>query len=166
MAAAVPEYLTGVDLEELIGSAEVDRLFDDDGDGIRDSSKLNSVLAQAEAIALSRMLRGWTRTQVVTLAQNDPAFTAMVAWVACELAAERRGDFLSSDGWGRYRAQYDRAIQYFEALSKSQIHSKGEGAAGTNKQTGGRLQPRLSNGDPVPPIFGPNKNSPFGPGGF
>lgn len=166
MALATPQYLQVGDLEEHIGAAEVDRLFDDDGDGLREDAKVDATMAEAEAIALSRMLRGWTEEQVIILAANDPAFTGQVAWIACELATERRPQFTAADGWGRFRAQYERAIQYLDALSKSQTHSKGERVAGKNQQTGGKLAPRMTDGTLIPPTFGPSAAFPLGKGGF
>jgi hypothetical protein len=166
MALAVPQYLVVGDLEEIIGAAEVDRLFDDDGDGLRETPKVNAVLAMAESLALSRMLRGWSQEQVVDLAAEDPNFVTQVAWVAAELATERRPAFQGTDGWGRYRAMYERAIDYFDALSKSKIHSKGESAVGKNAQSGGNLVPRTSDGKALQPVFSPSKDRPLGQGGF
>lgn len=171
MAGASPAYMTKADLEERVGATTVAHLFDDDGDGTiasgsQDETTLNSVMAEAEALALSRMLRGYTEAQVVTLAGDDPSFTAQVAWVALELASERRSEFIAADGKGRYWTQYERAVDFFDRLSKSRIHSKGEAAAGGSSNTGGNVSPKKSDGTKKTFVFASDTDAPTGRGGF
>jgi hypothetical protein len=144
--ASAVRYLTAADLEACTSVETVDRLFHDDNSGVRNMLLMESVMREAEALADSRMLRGWTEDQITTLALNDSGFRCFVAWVALELATERRAEFISTDGKGRYWAQYERSIDHFVRLSKSKIHSKGERVAGTNANTGGRARPQLRNG--------------------
>ena len=139
-------YLTAPDLEACVSVETVDRLFHDDNSGVRNMILMEQVMREAEALADSRMLRGWSVDQITVLAQDDPGFVNFVAWVAMELASERRGEFISQDGKGRFWAQYERSIDHFDRLSKSKIHSKGEGRAGTNANTGGTAKPTLRTG--------------------
>ena len=136
-------WLHVADIESCIGAGNVDRLFCDNNSGLRDGLLLERIMQDAEGIAESRMLRGWSSAQVATLALNDDSFRRHAAWVACELATERKGEFISDDGKGRYWAQYERALDHFEQLSKSKIHSRGEAAAGQNANTGGARRPAL-----------------------
>lgn len=139
-------YLTAADLEACVSVETVDRLFHDDNSGVRNMLLMEAVMREAEALADSRMLRSWTVDQITTLALNDAGFRNFAAWVALELATERRGEFISPDGKGRYWAQYERSIDHFDRLSKSKIHSKGEAQAGLNANTGGRARPQLQTG--------------------
>jgi hypothetical protein len=137
-------YLTATDLETAAGPKLVDQLFNDDNSGLRDSALMERIMQQAENLADSRMLRGWAKNEITTLALADDGFRSMAAWVAMELITERRGEFISADGKGRYIAQYDRAMKYFDDLSKSKIHSVGEETAGANANTGGELRPTIT----------------------
>src|SRR5574341_731113 len=163
---ATPEYLTPGDLEVNIGAGEVTRLSDDDGDGLRDTTTLNQVMAEAEGLAASYLLRGFTTQQILALAANDPYLTSCSAWIACELLSERRGEFIANDGKGRYWAQYERAVGYFDRLAKSQVKSKGEAAAGENKQAGGNIRPKALDGTNPTFVFAPDRESPTGRGGY
>ena len=97
--------------------------------------------------------------QVETLAQ-------MAVWIALELASERRPELCASDGKGRYLYQYERAIQYFDLMSKGQLRSIGEGEAGAGANTGGATNPPLDPSDKPRFIFAPDLNSPTGHGGY
>src|SRR5574341_2274511 len=159
---ATPEYLTPGDLEANIGAGEVTRLSDDDGDGIRDSTTLNQVMAEAEGLAASYLLRGFSAQQILLLAANDPYLTSSSAWIACELLSERRGEFIAPDGKGRYWVQYERAIGYCDRLAKAQIKSKGEAVAGENKLAGGSVRPKTLDGKNPTFVFSPDRESPTG----
>lgn len=167
---ATPAYLTRSVLNTLVGAARVTQLFDDDGDGVLGASELatlDEVMAQAEGFALSYMLRGFTAEQVTQLAGADPYFLSAVGWVACEFASERPGQNVGADGRGRYWAQFERATAYFERLSKSQVHSKGEATAGANKQSGGSVKPKdPTTGKPPSFTFAADDDAPTGHGGF
>jgi hypothetical protein len=164
-ALRTPKYMTSADLDARIGATKVDELFCDDGSGVRDSVIVNTFLVEAEDFAATRMIRSWAPDQVAQMATYDETFKGQVAWVACELASERRHEFLDNEGKGRYWAQYMRAREHFDLLSKSRISSAAEATIGANKQSGGRLSPTIT-----PPasrfLFAPDKNNPTGHGGF
>lgn len=161
----VPKYLTSADLDARIGAARVDQLFDDDGDGLRDALTVNTILVEAEDLAAASMLKAYPAESVTLLGQNDETFRGQVAWIACELASERRGEFVAEDGKGRYWAQYLRAKEYFGQLAKGQLKPAGEAQAGTNRQAGGAVTPTLVANSPRF-IFAPDRYAPNGRGGF
>jgi hypothetical protein len=161
----VPDYLTSADLDARAGAARVDLLFDDDGDSQRDPEVMNAIMCEAEDFAASRMLKSWNRTAIATLAAQDITFRGHVAWVALELASERRAEWLAEDGKGRYWAQYLRAKEHFDMLAKSQISSQGEVQAGANAQSGGKLGP-TNNPSISTFVFAADRNAPRGHGGF
>lgn len=165
MTMRAPSYLTSADLDNRIGAARVDQLFDDDGDGVRDAVVVNAILLEAEDLAAASMLKAYGADGVVLLGRNDETFKGQVAWIAAELASERRGEFVAEDGKGRYWAQYQRAKEYLAALSKAQIKSAGESVAGPSRQAGGTVSPRLQPDTPRF-IFAPDRNAPNGRGGF
>lgn len=162
------QYMEIQDLYNLVGAGRVVQFFDDDLDGTIDDDNLavQAVLAGAEAEAASRLLRSWDIDQITDLANNDRAFRNHVAWVALEMASERRPEFASSDGKGGFWAQYERAISYFENVSKSIQRSTGEDEAGTNPQTLGNRGPVTTYSDAARFVFAPGKNNPTGHGGF
>lgn len=157
-------WLQWEDLECVVDRATVDRLFNDDNSGFRDMVLIEQVIQGAEAMAESKLLRSWTREQIFELATHDAALRHQAAWIAMEMATERRQEFIAADGKGRYWAQYERAIAYFDALSKSKDHSRGETRAGQGANAGGERRPTLR-ADEAPFIFAPDKNG-VGQGGF
>lgn len=161
----VPDYLSSADLDARAGAARVDLLFDDDGDSQRDPDVLNAIMCEAEDFAASRMLKSWNRAAITTLAAQDITFRGHVAWVALELASERRAEWLAEDGKGRYWAQYLRAKEHFDMLAKSQISSQGEVKAGANAQSGGTLGP-TNDPNRATFTFAPDARAPRGHGGF
>ena len=158
------DYLTQTDVENLIGPAKVREYLDDnlDGDTVDETTILEDALDAAESEAEARMLRSWSREQIVIMGTEDRAFRRHVAWIACEFLSQRRTGFSGPNGEGAYGVQYERAMDYFDALSKAKIRSRGEAEAGTGGNVGGTVQPY---NDP-PFIFAPSKNYPTGHGGF
>jgi hypothetical protein len=162
------DYLTIDDLYELVGSQKVIQYFDDDLDGSIDdeSDAVDKILDTAESIAASKMLNSYNDAATIAiLAGADPGFVTQVAWIALELASERRPEFCNDEGWGAFKAQYERAITYFTDLSKTKNRSIGEATAGANANTGGALQPTLESGTPRF-TFAPDGDYPTGHGGF
>jgi hypothetical protein len=148
-------WLTFKDLERVTSVDVIDRLFQDNNGGRRDAALLQSIILEAQALAESKLLRSWNQESIVKLAFHDPAVRMNAAWIALELATERRGEFIASDGKGRYWAQYERAMTFFDGLSKSKDQSRGEkantqlgvDAAGVNKNTGGKRSPQGQRGN-------------------
>lgn len=153
-------WLTFKDLERVTSPDVVDRLFQDNNSGRRDAALLQSIILEAQALAESKLLRSWGQEAIVQLAFHDSAVRMNAAWIAMELATERRGEFIANDGKGRYWAQYERAMTFFDGLSKSKDQSRGEKAktqlgvtaAGTSKNSGGRRLPTAQRGNNF--IFG------------
>lgn len=162
------DWLKLQDLKNLVGSERTIQLFDDDGDGLISESDANvqAVLKVAESEAYSRLRRAWSVDAIKTLAANDPGFTSHCAWVALEFASERRPAFCADDGKGCYWAQYERAIEFFESVSKGLQRSVGEGSAGTNPQIGGNLRPTETSKQASSFVFATSERNPRGSGGY
>lgn len=148
---ATPDFLTLTDLYNKVGERRVIELFDDDNDGdITGASEIvayQQVMCEAESILYSRMLRSYTsQDTIVTLAENDEVLRGHVAWVALELASERRSFALGREGRGQYVYQYERALKEFDLLSRGRSRSKGESTAGTSGNVGGTVQPSVPTG--------------------
>lgn len=167
----MPNFLAREDLDQKIGSLTVTRYIDDSGNAVVDTGSeedfLNQFMDEAEATAVSHMMSaGYDEAGVTIIAENDPAFKGQVAWIACELLAERRTSFNSDEGWGPYKVQYERSIEYLEKLAKGRRRTKGEAQAGANAQVGGNVSPRPPSGTAAQFTFAPSKKSPSGHGGF
>ena len=165
---ATPDFLVIGDLQAKVGNKVVLGFFSDSNAGALTAAELlivDDVMAQAENEAYSRLLRAYSKAQVILLANNDPALKGHIAWVALEFASERRQEFMSEDGSGAFWRQYDRAIKYFDAISKGAQRSAGESVAGTTEHIGGVIQPTVGT-DESRFIFSPDKNNPTGHGSF
>lgn len=160
--AVATRWLRCSDLEAVVDASTVDRLFAG-ASGARDMVKMENLLQQAESLAESRLLRNWTRVDIVTAAASDPSMRAQAAWLAAELASESRQEFIAADGKGRWWSQYERAMAYFESLSKSTIETRAAEDVGSGANSGGAMVPRVT-----PPaerfVFAPNRGR--GAGGF
>jgi len=167
-AVETANYLTVQDLYNLIGSERVIQLFDDELTGGLNSAnaRLQAILRAAEGEAYSRMLRSWSKLNIDALAAVDIAFRSHVAWVALEFASERRPAFAADDGKGQFWAQYERAIKFFESLSKGQLRSTGESVAGVGANVLGNLRPTSTAKTEAAFVFAPSERNPQGPGGF
>jgi len=164
--------LTLADLYSRVPSKTVRGYFDDAGQGTlnEDSQIVQDVLMAAEGEFFSRALRSWpggaenAQSSLVKMIENDPTLKMHLSWVACELASERRPEFTDAQGFGAHRAQYDRAIAYFENIAKGILRSRAESITGPGANTGSPSFPV----DEVPGnfVFAPSKGSPFGHGGF
>lgn len=166
---ATPDFLAIGDLKAKVGNKTILGLFNDSNAGaltVTELAILDDVMAQAENEAYSRLLRAYSKAQVILLADNDSALKGHVAWVALEFASYRRQEFMREDGGGAYGKQYDRAMKYFDAISKGQQRSAGEAVAGTTAQIGGgEIQPAVETGASRF-IFAPDNDNPTGHGGF
>jgi len=163
-----PRYLSQSDLEERVGPTRVLQLFDEDNDGSLSAGELATlakILEAAEGEVDSRLIRSWGVDGITTLAEADSTVKFHASWIALEFAVERKPEFLGDGGVGQYQAQYDRAIKYFEKLSKGRQRSAGESEAGTGANVGGKLQPTLPTGTSRF-VFAPDNDNPTGHGGF
>ena len=165
MAAA---YLTLQDLYNLVGSNRVLQFFDDDLDeSIADqSTETGAILEMAEAHVASFMLRAYNADDITTVANNDPAFKSHAAWIALQFASERRPEFGGVDGQGAFQNQFERAETFFDRLSKGGKRTLGEANAGDGANTGGTVQPPLTNSTDPRFVFAPDNNAPTGHGGY
>lgn len=163
------DFLTLADLSDKIGQQRIVQFFDDDADGVVDGadSQVAAVLEAAEAMYYSRLKRAYPgRQTLIDLANADPAVKSHVAWIACELAAERRLEFTSAEGWGAFKVQYDRALSELDLLSKGATRSIGETTVGKGANTGGKIQPKPPVGEADQFVFASSKARPGGTGGF
>lgn len=174
---AQPAVLTLADMYARCPANTIRGYFDDSNDGslTDENSMVMDVLASAEGELYSRVARAWPGTLMTDpnspirlLILNDPTLRMHLAWIACELASERRIEFTDKDGWGAFRAQYERAIIYIENLSKGILKSPGEAIVGPNGTSGGYVSGTQSgNGWEDPDfVFAPSRYSPGGHGGF
>lgn len=171
----MPAYVLALqDLYNRIPANVVRGYFDDAGKGsiCEDDDHVQDVLMAAEGELYSRLMRAWGgqpsdyQGALQKIIQNDPTLRMHLGWVACELACERRVEFTDALGNGAYKAQYDRAISYFENVSKGALRSPGELAGGGRNQ--------VADGSSSPDVasvasdfmFAPGRNNPYGPGGF
>lgn len=165
------EYLTRAHLVACITEGRLVQYFDDDLDGVvaDDDPNLVAVLLRAERMAETRMRRSYTHAQILGMAAIDDQFVGNVAWIAAELASERRTEFLAADGKGAYWVQYTRALQEIDMLSKANIRTVAEDTVGRLGNSGGNTTSRsLRRDDPVfavAPGRGNHGNS-GGQGGF
>lgn len=168
------DFLTLADLYSRANPRKVNAFFDDDNNGAVSAADPNvdAVLSAAEAEMYARLMRAYPGDPsdpggpIRQLVDNDPALKGHCIFVALQLAAERRTEFTDDDGTGPFSKQWDRAIAYFETLSKGLTRSRGERVAGKGANTGGKLQPKPPAATPRQFIFAPSKNSPDGHGGF
>lgn len=163
------EILTLDDLYSRVPANRINGYFNDNGlNSVSDTDQVvQDVLMAAEGELSSRMLRAYpgdTANAIKLLVNNDATLKMHLAWVACELACERRPEFTDAQGFGAYKAQYERAITYFENLSKGLIRSKGESVAGVGANTGGDYQPNDQGQGEF--VFAPSRDRPNGRGGF
>lgn len=170
---ALPQILVLDDLYSRVPANVINGYFNDSGVTCVDDSlqSVQDVLNAAEGELYSRMIRAYPLQSgnisdpIKLLAQNDATLKMHLAWVACELACERRPEFTDAQGWGAYKVQYDRAILYFENLSKGLIRSRGESVAGVGANTGGDTFPMPDQVE-ADFVFAPSRRAPSGRGGF
>lgn len=168
------DFLTITDLNNRVGARKIRGYFDDSNNGVltEEVQAVDDVLTAAEGEMYARMMRAYPGDPSVPggpmqlLVANDPALKLHVVWVAVQYAAERRPEFTNAEGQGPYQAQFTRAIDYFETLSKGLKRSPGETQAGKGANTGGKLQPKPPAATSRQFVFSPGRNAPDGHGGF
>lgn len=169
------DFLVIQDLIDRVGSRKVTGYFDDTNNGTLsdDSAAIDVVLSAAEGEMYARLLRAYPGTDTADpnnairlLVANDPTLKNHVVSVALQYAAERRPEFCDDEGVGPYKALWNRAIDYFETLSKGLKRSKGEAQAGVGANSGGKLQPKPPAATARQFIFAKSRDSPTGHGGF
>lgn len=165
-ARMMPRVMTSDELDQCVGPAKVDQLFDDQATGQRDRVLVSQALRRGEDYAISYLLNAWDEPAIVIALQNDSLLRMHVAWIVLELAAERRSEFCGVDGKGPYWSQMQRADKYLDSMSRGRTSSTAEAkGAGKNAQVGGRVNPRLSQGESRF-VFAPDRRFPRGHGGY
>ena len=157
-----------------VGSVLINGYFDDSFNGtITDELPIvDEILMFAEGELTSRLLRHYPgdvtdpESRIRILIDNDPTLRMHAVSVALQYAAERRPQFTDADGVGPYKAQYERAIKYFETLSKGTIRSRGETQAGKGANTGGNISPKPPVGTAAQFVFAASRDAKSGHGGF
>lgn len=147
-----PDFLELDDLYAKVGQRRVIELFDDDNDGdlldLSEVTAYQAILCEAESILYSRLLRSYAdKASIVTLAENDAIIRGHCAWIALEIASERRSFAAGREGRGAFVFQYERALAEFDLLSRGRSRSKGEAVAGKSGNVGGVVQPTLVTGE-------------------
>ncbi len=168
------DFLIIQDLIDRVGNRKIVGYFDDSNNGVLsdDTAAIDIVLSAAEAEMYARLLRAYPGDPALPggpmqlLVANDPALKMHVVGVALQYAAERRPEFTDDEGVGPYKAQFTRAIDYFETLSKGLKRSKGEVQAGQGANSGGKLQPKPPAATAEMFVFARSRDSPRGHGGF
>lgn len=165
---AAPVLLTLQDLFNRIGAQRTAQYFDDANDGsvLATDPNVESILNSAEGQMFSIMLKTMGRDGIILVIQNDEFLKEQLAWIACELAAERKPELTQNEGRGAHWVQYQRALTTFRDFSKGQTRSQGEAQGGTPSSVGGRLQPKPPAATENQFEFAPSRNLPGGKGGF
>lgn len=167
------DFLTIGDLYSRVGQTRIDSYFDDSYNGslTEENDQVVEVLRTAEGLAYSRLMRAWPGNPadigsgVRVLIENDTMLKVMISWIAVELAAERKTEFVDAQGNGPYKAMYDRALGYLDNLAKGLVSSPGQAVAGQNQQSGGYVTPEYA-GVGTTFVFAASRDRPGGPGGF
>lgn len=142
------------------GRANLDRLFDYNGDGRADPIPLALAMRGAEDHALSYLLGNWSEDEVSVIGRTDYTFRQHVAFVALEIASEQKTAFAGQDGKGRFWAQYERANEYFDRMKKNKAKTTASTkGAGAGAQSGGEISPRLEPATAPRFTFVPDRNN-------
>jgi hypothetical protein len=168
----VVAYGSRAALEARIGAARVVQLFDDDGDGLvetTDLETLSTVMGDADDIVTGILLdKGFTLDQL-EIVKEDRQLTRAWACVAAQLAGERKPEWLDENGFGPYDALGKRGRDEIKALARGELRSRLELEAGTGGQPAGKNRGLTGDVTDRAFIFLPdprNRNDRFGPGGF
>jgi hypothetical protein len=166
----MPDFLSLADLYRKVDASKVIRYVDDDGDGQMSATELSLLegcMEEAEGRAYALLIPAFgSSSTIITLMQNDAFLRGSVAWMALELASERRPEFAQAEGWGAYKIQYERAVADLKQQGKGRERSQGESTAGTNAQVGGTVSPTPPAGRANQFVWAPNKANTGGSGGF
>ena len=168
------DFLVIQDLIDRVGNRKITSYFDDSNNGVLsdDTTAIDVVLSAAEAEMYARLLRAYPGDPSLSggpmqlLVANDPALKMHVVGVALQYASERRPEFTDAEGVGPFKAQFTRAIDYFETLSKGLKRSKGEVQAGQGANSGGKLQPKPPAATRGQFVFARSRDAPDGHGAF
>lgn len=155
-------YIDSGDLVVLIGGANVDRYFCDDGSATASPELMNTAIAQACAVFDSDLAGSFDEEARKKLAVDD-IVKMHLGWVAIHFRARSKTEWRTPDGLAAFAAEYKEARAHFKALQQGQQRSQEEPRAGTNPLVGGAL-----NADQTPPrfIFAGTPDKPAGSGGF
>jgi hypothetical protein len=161
MAYTVPRYIALADLEQRVGARTVAQFFDDDGDGNADAATVDTFIAEASAYADSLLVAAFG-VQVLPQHAQDPRFKGAVADIAIGLAAERRPEFMRSDGKFPYAERFARGKETLHALGVGWERLGTETTYGDNGTVAGRAATRL----PTEHVFATSRTNPRGSGGY
>jgi phage gp36-like protein len=155
-------YIDATDLRSAASQADIDRYYDDDGDGAADASVVADLNDKASSTFDAKLLQEWAPLQVVEL-MKEPLAKMHCAYTSLHLAAKRKREWRDAEGNAPYKVDYAEAMKYLDDLVKGAARSKKEDTAGRNPVIGGNL-----NSDYEPPrfVFAGTRDKPAGSGGF
>lgn len=155
-------YITEQSLWDRIGSAEVKRMLDDDGDGASDSGPLTAIISEAEAYADSLLTKAFPLLSIADLA-GDHRLIGAVADIAIGLCGERRPEWAHPQtGAYPHAPRFKRGKETLQAIAMGAERLGAEATYGRNKTISGRTSQQL----PAVHIFATSRTNPRGSGGF
>jgi hypothetical protein len=155
-------YIDASDLLTAASQADIDRYFDDDGDGAADAARVADINAKASSVCDAKLLQTWTPAQVAEL-MKEPLAKMHCAYISLHLAAKRRDEWRNEDGNAPYFVDFNQAMKYLDDLVKGAARSQKETTGGINPVIGGTIN---SDYDPPTFVFAGTRDKPAGSGGF
>jgi len=159
----VSAYFDMADMAAIVGQANIDRYFSDDGSGVALTSNVDAAISAASALADGVLMQGgWGASQLATIATDD-VIRMHIAWMAIHFGARRKPEWRDDMGRAHFHTEYTEAMAHLKNVAKADLRSVKETTAGTNVQVGGHLN---SDYDPPTFVFAGTDSKPAGSGGF
>lgn len=156
-------YIDAAYMATIVGQANVDRYFCDDGSGNASAALVNVAINQASAAFDSDVYGSYQDPPARVQLATDDVVKMNLAWCALHFGARRRPEWRDDQGRAPFHVEYAEARKHFKDLQQAKQRSQAEPTAGVNPLVGGNL-----NSDYAPPtfIFAGTSTKPAGSGGF
>ena len=132
---AAVEFTSLEELVGLISNSRAVELFDDNGDGViadSETAVANALASANDAVASILFLKGFSADQLEQGLKDDASIRRYATAIFAQYGGERRTEFLSQDGKGRYEGIGKRARDNLAAFARAELRSRTEQDVGAN----------------------------------
>jgi hypothetical protein len=157
---ALTPVVTTAYLQRRFGSTRLVQLFDDDHDGVADTTKLTEAIAEATAKVYAHIRRSWAHSDAESML-SDEVVLGITADLVMSIGMKGRPEFTDGNGVNPWTGNLSKSgRETLDDVANAKLRLPAEETVSANAHVGG------TNNAPDPPFVFARSSSGGRPGGY